>query len=364
MKPGNLPVRRWIQLLFLIIVIAIGIQFGLFVSHIEKGMIPDFSRPPGVEAFLPISAVISLKYFICTGIINQVHPSGLVIFILICLTALFAKKGFCSWICPIGLLSETFRKLHNTLFKRKMNLPHILDVILRSLKYLLAGFFIYQIFFKMPLPAIEQFIFSPYNQFADIKMLKFFTDISMTAFIILVVLILLSVIIKDFWCRYLCPYGAVLSILGFLSIGKIHRDPESCTKCGKCETRCPGLIRITRKRQINSAECTACLTCVDNCPEKAVRFSFILNKLPVRSVVLASVFLFLFGIGITTARVTGHWHNAVPKEAYVRYAAPVKKMPFSDMQIDPEKMKRMMRMMELLKQQELQKKQPKSPMTN
>lgn len=364
MKPGNLPIRRWVQILFLVIVIAIGIQFGLFVSSIEKGIVPDFSRPPGVEAFLPISALISLKYLIYTGIINQVHPSGLVIFILICLTALFAKKGFCSWICPIGLLSEYFRKLNGVLFKRKIKLPNILDVILRSLKYLLAGFFIYQIFLKMPVPALEQFIFSPYNQFADIKMLKFFTDISMTAFTVLIVLALLTVIIKDFWCRYLCPYGAVLSILGFLSIGKIHRDPETCTKCGKCETTCPGLIHITHKQTINSLECTACLTCVDNCPEKAVRFAFIFNKLAVRPLVLASVFLLLFGIGITTARVTGNWHNAIPKEAYVRYAAPVKKMPFSDMQIDPEKMKRMMRMMELLKQQELQKNMSQSPMTD
>jgi polyferredoxin len=76
----------------------------------------------------------------------------------------------------------------------------------------------------------------------------------------------LSFVIPYFWCRYLCPYGAVLSVLGFLSIGSIQRDPDLCTRCGACEKHCPGLIQIRQKQRIRSPECSACLSCVSRPP--------------------------------------------------------------------------------------------------
>lgn len=268
MKATPFTIRRTVQFLFLGIVTFIGIRFYLFVSSIEKGIIPGFDRPAGVEAFLPISALVSLKHWIYTGTINSIHPSALVLFLIICSTALIAKKGFCSWVCPIGLLSEGAAKLNAKLFRRPPIVPHTLDVLLRTSKYLIAGFFIYQIFYKMPARSIEQFINSPYNQFADIKMLKFFTDMSTTAFIVLLVLTGLSILIRNFWCRYLCPYGALLGIIGFLSQGKIHREPNACIGCGRCESVCPGKVAIRQKIQVNSPECSSCLTCIENCPEK------------------------------------------------------------------------------------------------
>ncbi len=156
-----LPTRRWCQIIFLAIVIAIGIQFALFVFQRESGVLPDVDRPPGVEAFLPISALVSLKHLIYTKTINDIHPSGLVIFLIICVTALVVKKGFCSWVCPFGLFSDILAKIHSRLFFRSLKLPQWADIPLRGLKYLLAGFFIYYIFFKMPAAAIEQFIHSP-----------------------------------------------------------------------------------------------------------------------------------------------------------------------------------------------------------
>ncbi len=200
------------------------------------------------------------------------HP--LVIFLIVCSTAFVVKKGFCSWVCPFGLLSDILAKFHFRLFHRTLALPRWIDTCLRSLKYLLAGFFIYYIFYKMPPPAIEQFIQSPYNRFADIQMLAFFTDISPLALKVMLGLIGLSFGIPYFWCRYLCPYGAALSVLGFLSIGSIQRDPDLCIQCGACEHHCPGRIQIRKKQKIRSPECSACLSCVTVCPEK-MRSSFL-----------------------------------------------------------------------------------------
>ena len=72
-KIDSQVIRRFVQFCFLGIVILIGIQFYSFAAQLENGKIPDVERPPGVEAFLPISAMVSLKYLYLTGKINEIH---------------------------------------------------------------------------------------------------------------------------------------------------------------------------------------------------------------------------------------------------------------------------------------------------
>jgi hypothetical protein len=115
-------IRRGVQFLFLMIVGYIGFRFSQFAGPLEKGLLPLVDRPPGVEAFLPISALVSLKYYVFTGIINGIHPSGLVLFSIICATTLIARKGFCAWVCPIGLLSEYLSKERlSAIFTKKID---------------------------------------------------------------------------------------------------------------------------------------------------------------------------------------------------------------------------------------------------
>jgi hypothetical protein len=74
------PVRKIVQYSFLALIVLIGVQFALFVNQLEKGLLPTVTRPPGIEGFLPISSLISFKYWLVTGIFNPIHPSGLIIF--------------------------------------------------------------------------------------------------------------------------------------------------------------------------------------------------------------------------------------------------------------------------------------------
>jgi polyferredoxin len=62
-----------------------------------------------------------------TGIINPIHPSGLVILLMALVTALLSKRGFCSWVCPFGLLTEYLNRLHSVIFRKKVNVPLWLD---------------------------------------------------------------------------------------------------------------------------------------------------------------------------------------------------------------------------------------------
>ena len=349
LRPGY---RTAVQLVFLLITVFIGMEFYAFVAQLKAGGPVTVARPPGVEAFLPISALVSLKYFLFTGVFNRVHPSALVLFLIICSTALMFKKSFCSWICPFGFLSDLLARCHKALFKKRLGLPLWADRMLRLLKYLIAGFFIWSIFVKMPVPSLEQFIYSPYHRFSDVKMLEFFTHISLTASAVLAALVILSVILPYFWCRYLCPYGGLLGILGLLSPGRIRRDRQSCTRCGRCESVCPGRIQITRTPRVNSMECTACLRCVDACPSPGTIGFSIAGSPAVPSKGMALALIVVFFTGIAAARQSGHWQNDTPVQAYRSYLAP-RPSPWTALEgMDPEKMKRMMEMVKRMQMQQ------------
>ena len=84
--------RQLIQWLFLGWCLFLGIQFALFVRHFEsKGQLDYFSRPPGVEGFLPIGSLVSLKTWIFTGYFDTVHPAALVLFLTFLAMALLTR---------------------------------------------------------------------------------------------------------------------------------------------------------------------------------------------------------------------------------------------------------------------------------
>ena len=271
---------------------------------------------------MPLSALVSLKHFIFTHIVSDIHPAGLVLFLIICGSALIARRGFCSWVCPVGLISDYLAGTGTKIFKRPLSMPPWLDFPLRALKYIVAVFFIYQILFVMSQDAVDMFLNSSDNRFADIKMLHFFTGLSHTGIGILLLLGILSMVFNRFWCRYLCPYGALLGVIGYLSPGRIHRDSTRCTGCGRCDRNCPSLILVSCRTTVNSLECSACLRCVENCPEKGVlRFSFFSGKPSLSPVMMGVVFVLLFGTGIMAARMSGHWQTRIPAHQYLVYAA-------------------------------------------
>ncbi|MEW6511985.1 MAG: 4Fe-4S binding protein [Bacteroidota bacterium] len=311
--------RSAVQLGFALLCIWIGIEFHLFMKWGESGGTTGFvPRPPGVEGFLPISALISLSYALQTGMINAIHPSGLFIFVGIVAASVVLKKAFCSWLCPIGTLSESLWLLGQRIFGRNVALPRWLDIPLRSLKYLLMAFFVWSVA-AMEIPALENFIYSPYNKVADIKMYLFFAQISGAALWTILILLVLSVVIKNFWCRYLCPYGALLGIAGWLSPLKITRAKETCIDCELCTKACPSRIKVHTATRVWSDECMSCMACVETCPVKntlMVRPSRRAAAVPtwVFGVLAAGTFVAITGLAV----LSGHWQNGISKGEYLR----------------------------------------------
>ena len=299
-----------------------GYKFYLFVEHFispDTNLTPETIlslRSPSVEGFLPIGALMALKLWITTGIFDRVHPAGLVIFGAAILTALFVKKGFCGWICPVGALSDFVWKLGKKIFGRNFTMHRYIDYPLRSLKYILLVFFIYIIIIKMPPFAILGFLEGDYYKIADVKMLYFFTEMTTLTFITLLILFLLSLPFKNFWCRYLCPYGALLGLVSLCSPLKITRNTDACIDCGRCSRSCPSLLPVDKKIRIKSPECTGCLTCVSHCPAKGALDMAFTKKKVLNPVLFAVLVVALFFGTIGIGMITGKWHSAITQEEY------------------------------------------------
>ncbi len=309
-------IRYAVQWGLFVLIAYSGYKFYLFVRHFEKGTALLVERPPSVEGFMPIGALMAFKYWLITGIFDPIHPAALVIFIAAIGVALILKKGFCGWICPVGALSDVTWKIGMRILGKNFIIPGFLDYSIRSIKYILMGFFLYVILIKMSSDAITAFLEEPYWKVADVKLLKFFTEMSKTTMITLSALFVLSTFYKNFWCRYLCPYGALLGLLSFFSPYKITRNEKNCTHCGKCTENCPSLLPVEGRARIKSPECIGCLTCVSHCPAKGALDVALPKKRPINPLVFASLILMLFFGIIAVGKLIGHWHSSVTYEKY------------------------------------------------
>lgn len=309
--------RRVVQALFAMAVVYIGIMFVIFVDQLESNLMPSINRPAGVEAFLPISALVGLKAWISTGTFDQVHPAGLVILLIAVSVSLLFKRTFCSWICPIGTLSEGLAKLGKMILGGSLTIPKWLDYILRSLKYIILFFFISIIFFGMSGADASSFVQSPYNMVSDVKMLRFMQNMGVFGMTVIGILVILSVFFENFWCRYLCPYGGLLGLLSIFSPLKITRNQDSCIHCGKCAESCPNHILVDQSDRIWSPECTGCLDCVQHCPVKeTLTFRGPKGRLHLSPKALAISLLSFWLIIIIIAKLSGHWETGVPVGVY------------------------------------------------
>jgi len=314
-------IRYAVQFWFLLVTLFVGWEFYQFVLHFEVPGHPFVQRPPSVDAFLPIGGLMAFKFFAVTGIVEPLHPSGLILFFAITGVSLFLKKGFCGWICPVGTLSQYVWMAGEKGLGRNFRVEQYTDIGLRSIKYVLLSLFFWVIVVAMGSTMILMFFGSDYYKVADVKMLKFFTDMTMLTFWVLVALSVLSLLYKNFWCRYLCPYGALLGIVSRLSPVKVRRNEATCIHCHACSKACPTLIDVEKKDVVTSGECFGCMTCVSRCPapgalDMTIKAGSRLTVLKPAyyAILLVALFYLVIGIGV----LTGNWHSQIPYEEYQR----------------------------------------------
>ncbi|HLE19198.1 MAG TPA: 4Fe-4S binding protein [Syntrophales bacterium] len=314
-------IRYAVQGVFLLLTLFIGYRFYEFVMQFTTPGHPLVQRPPSVEAFLPIAGLMSFKFFLFTGIVEPAHPAAFIMFVAAVTTSLVMKKGFCGWICPIGTVSQYFWMAGERIFGRNFRMGKFTDAAVRSLKYILMSLFLLFIGVAMAPNMMVLFFISDYYKVADVRTMQFFTNMSVVTFWVLIGIGGMSLFYKNFWCRYLCPYGALLGLASRFGPVKIRRSEKACTHCRACSESCPSLLDVEKQEVVSSPECFGCMTCVSSCPAQGAlditagagrgRRVFQPSLYPV---VLIVIFYLIIGLGMAT----GTWHSQVPLEEYSR----------------------------------------------
>lgn len=331
-KPGKKLVRREkddssqktrlaVQTVFLTLNVCIALQFYVWVRWAEAGGTAVVSRPPGVEGWLPIEGLMQFKYVVASGQLPRLHPAAFFLFVAFTFSSLLFRKSFCGWICPVGTVSEYLWKLGRRMLGRNLRLPRWMDLPLRSLKYLLLSFFVYAVT-MMSAAAIADFVASPYGLIVDVRMLNFFRFMGVTTAYVLGGLVLASVLVQNFWCRYLCPYGAFMGLISIFSPVHITRNESACIDCAKCAKACPSALPVDRLVQIRSAECISCLECVAVCPAKDALLLQFAGPEKIRRAIpawqLAAGIAFIFCGLVAYAKLSDHWQTHVPDQVFLK----------------------------------------------
>jgi len=242
--------------------------FFLFLLHVAwdhqiRGGGPQGA--PSVEAYCPFGGLENLYQFLTTGgFIRRIEPSTMIVFGALLLLTIAGSRGFCGWICPFGSLQEWLGMLGRRIFGKRFNPTGKWDRWLRQMKYFIL---LAIILFTWHLGTL---VFRQYDPFLAFFHLGFSVRELPWAYAILGVVLAGSLYIERFFCKYACPLGAVLGLLGRLGISKVRRDPADCKGCNICQARCFAHIDILNNTVIHDAECNHCMECVLHCPKPNV----------------------------------------------------------------------------------------------
>ena len=217
---------------------------------------------------------------------------------------IFAGRAWCGWLCPLGTILDWKPMFSIKISKVRIQshwlmVKYIILCIIFFISFfgslsllildpitifsrtvtnvLIPGFISLVTFIEFSLYQIEPFQ-SSIEQFDYMIRSTLFTDqpfflpnLMITFFFGLV--LTLNLIRTRFWCRYLCPLGALLGIISKTSLFKHKLNQETCISCNQCETICPTeAIDSNNNFFANSSECISCLDCIEICPTKSITF--------------------------------------------------------------------------------------------
>ncbi|MGI2193306.1 4Fe-4S binding protein [Shewanella baltica] len=309
--------REGTQHVLALSLLLVAVQYTINTILLKQGITPWLMRPDVVDAFLPIAGGIELKAIVSLNLWDQTHPAAAVMLAAVLLTGLLCKRAFCGWACPLGLAGEYLYAFRKRFIKSELTPPAWLDWPLRMLKYLLLLGLCY-IVIGMPAQSIPNYLDGNYHKIADLKMALFFLTPSLITLLVFALILALAAWRRQGFCRYLCPYGAMLGILSFASPLKIRRDSQHCLieakgmKCDKCTRACPANIIVHTKTTVRSDECQACMRCVAACPKSAalglgLKSGHRLGHKGLLALVLITLFILPLG-----AYLAGFWHSQTP----------------------------------------------------
>lgn len=258
---------------------------------------------PSLHALCPFGGLESLYQIFTTGsFISKIFAGTLVLFGVTVLLAILFRRSFCGLLCPFGAIQEFFAKIGQKIFKKRLIMPAKIDRPLRYLKYLVL---LITVFYAWKTAGLWMSPYDPWSAYAHLpEGLGSVWGESAVGLILLVITLIGSLLYDRFFCKYLCPMGALYGILGKVSPFKVVRNEDTCSNCGKCNRSCPMNIDIQNAKEVKSAECINCQLCVLECPKPGALENKEGQKSLKPLVVIALVVVVFFG-SILAFKATG-----------------------------------------------------------
>lgn len=203
--------------------------------------------------------------FSFTGIL-----SNFVVLIAVLPVTIFLGRFFCGWICAFGALNDFVYAISQKVFKIKFKVNPKLDSILKYTKYIILVFIIV-VLWTLGNTSFDNL--SPWSSFGSITDFPDSIIDNVVGFIVLVGVVIGAFFIERFFCRYLCPLGAVLSLLSRFRLFNISKPSAKCGKCRICTNNCAMGIELYKTDKVTSGECINCFKCVDVCPRSNTQAS-------------------------------------------------------------------------------------------
>ncbi len=317
MKRSNIIRLRWLRRISQIFFLGLFFWFLLRTTYSSRSIdltdVELVTTAP-VNNFFKFDPLITIGHIIST---HSIYP-GLAFSLITLLVTLILGRIFCGWICPFGSLHHfcSYLKRHSG-SSSKIRIRQGRYRPLQNLKYyilffllLTAAFAYFQVGILDPLCLLTRsFIFSvfPAINFLAKNILEagmdsplnfislraeriydalwageyigadIYYDWSILTGAIFLALLTANLLYNRFWCRFLCPLGALFALFSRFSIVRIGKATERCTRCGKCMALCQGgSLSLPRgKLKWREPECLLCLNCQAVCPEDVMSFELL-----------------------------------------------------------------------------------------
>ena len=261
-SPPLTKIRHIIQNVFVMITVLLGLRHILPGRESTAGAFDVFCPMGGIETFIPyiqhghtLKTTSLLTFAILIGVLA---------------VALLSGRSFCGWMCPLGTLQDMFAGWARRLSGGKRHirgkrstarfpttLPPKVDRWARYLKYLVL---------LAVIVASTMAVYPPLRPICPTRAVFSFQLTPLLASVLLT-FIATSMLVKRFWCKYLCPLGAALSIFNKFAPLRVKIDQNRCPHCGRCDAECP--MDITPiPENMRSLECIQCLECLETCTVK------------------------------------------------------------------------------------------------
>jgi len=239
----------------------------------------DFSRIENysVSLFLQLDPLSAIS----TALANRTLYSGLILAVITLVATILLGRVFCGWVCPFGTLHHIVDWISRPKKKTARMEANRYRSIYALKYYILIAFLILSVFGFTQIGLLDPISLLTRSLATSVyPAIAFLTggyglparsfEIGWLIGGLFLLLLFLNAVRPRFFCRTLCPLGALLGATSRLSLFHVYRSESKCNGCEYCRVNCPGAA--DPHASLRKSECFVCMECRENCPTNAITF--------------------------------------------------------------------------------------------